>query len=457
VRLDFPDLGRIRAERDDDLPAPDAGILGRLAGLRHLTILDSAGCGRFTVVAALPLARLRWRPGWCEILLPGGARAREESFERALREALRVTTTESASPLEFGPGWYGFFGYGLRREFEDVPERHPDEARLPDVQLGYYPAVAVHDADEACWWFLWRHGFGDTVRTVRACLRRAAPPPAGRVEGPPQPSIGRAEYLASVRRVVEYIHAGDVFQVNYAHEFRAPFRGDPLALYLALRASNPAPFGAFVDLGGACAVLSTSPELFLRRRGPGVATQPIKGTRPRGETPEDDARLVEELRRSEKDAAELAMIVDLERNDLGRVCEPGTVRVTEAAAIETYASVHHRVAEVRGELEAGRDRVDVLRAAFPGGSITGAPKIRAMEIIDELEAQRRGPYTGSIGCLADDGNMDLNIAIRTPVLAGGIVRVHVGGGIVADSDPEAEYEETLAKGKAMFDVMKEGL
>jgi para-aminobenzoate synthetase component 1 len=257
-----------------------------------------------------------------------------------------------------------------------------------------------------------------------------------------------------VRRAVDYIHAGDVFQVNCAHEFRAQWRGDPLALYLAMRAHNPAPFGAYLDLGRGRAICSTSPELFLRLRGREAVTRPIKGTRPRGDTEAEDRRLAAELRTSEKDGAELAMIIDLERNDLGRVCEPGTVVVRDAGAIESYAAVHHRVAEVAGVLEAGCDRVDLLAATFPGGSITGAPKVRAMQIIDELEAGRRGPYTGSIGLLADDGSMDLNIAIRTPVLADGEVRIWVGGGIVADSDPDAEYAETLAKGRAMFRALE---
>jgi para-aminobenzoate synthetase component 1 len=268
--------------------------------------------------------------------------------------------------------------------------------------------------------------------------------------------VTRETYLAAVRRAVEYIHAGDAFQVNYAHEFQATYRGEPLELYLRLREANPAPYGAYLDLGRENAVLSTSPELFLRVRGHEVLTRPIKGTRPRGADAESDRRLRDELRKSEKDAAELAMIVDLERNDLGRVCAPGTIRVVSDAEIESYATVHHRVAEVRGEMEEGYDRADLLAATFPGGSITGAPKVRAMEIIDELEAGRRGPYTGAIGIFSDDGNMDLNIAIRTAVLARGRVRVHVGGGIVADSLPEAEYEETLAKGRGIFEALKHG-
>jgi para-aminobenzoate synthetase component 1 len=452
VRLDFPDLGRIRAERAD-LPPPCAELLGRLAGLRDLAVLDSASGGRYTVVAALPMVRLTWRPGHGEVLLPGGARAREEEFATLLREALAATALPGVAPLPFGPGWIGCLGYGLRSEFEMVPDRHPDDTGIADVHLSYYPAVAVHDRAEGAWWFVWRENAADAVRPLRACLRRAAPPPQGTVQGPPRPRIAHDSYLAAVRRAVEYIHAGDVFQVNYAHEFRAGFRGDPLALYLSLRTFNPAPFNAYLDLGEGRAILSTSPELFLRQHGCEVTTMPIKGTRPRGADAATDARLAGELMRSEKDAAELAMIVDLERNDLGRVCEPGSVVVKDAARIEPYASVHHRIAEVSGRLERGHDRVDLLAAAFPGGSVTGAPKVRAMEIIDELESGRRGPYTGSIGILTDDGGMALNIAIRTPVLARGEVRVHVGGGIVADSVPEEEYEETLAKGRAMFEAL----
>ncbi|MFQ5845674.1 MAG: anthranilate synthase component I family protein, partial [Planctomycetota bacterium] len=294
--------------------------------------------------------------------------------------------------------------------------------------------------------------YKDVARHLLGRLMHPAPPLRCAMPRPDQiePRIGPADYLAAVARAVEYIRAGDVFQVNYAHEFRAPFRGDPLALYLALREGNPAPFGAFLDLGEGRAVLSTSPELFLRLRDRDVVTRPIKGTRPRGRSPELDRALREELLRSEKDAAELAMIVDLERNDLGKVCEPGSVVVRRERFVESYASVHHLVAEIEGRLEEGLGRTPLIAAAFPGGSITGAPKVRAMEIIDELEAGRRGPYTGSIRLLGDAGGMDLNIAIRTAVLGREAVRVHVGGGIVADSDPEAEYQETLAKGEAIF-------
>jgi len=429
-------------------------LLRRLSGLVRPVVLDSAAGGRYTLVAAVPLARLTWTPDGGQVALPGGARAQDDDFEPLLREALASTGLHAEGPLPIGPGWIGCLGYGLRQAFEDVPERHADDTGIADVDLAYYPATAVYDAEEETWWLAWREEAAHAARTLRACLSSPGGEPRGAVLAPPRPRIDREAYLAAVRRAIEYIRAGDVFQVNFAHEFRAPFEGDALALYLALREANPAPYGAFLDLGPGRAVLSTSPELFLSMHDRDVVTRPIKGTRPRGATPEEDELLCAELRDSEKDAAELAMIVDLERNDLGRVCEPGSIEVLDDARIETYASVHHRVAEIVGRLEEGLDRVDLLAAAFPGGSITGAPKVRAMEIIDELEAGRRGPYTGSIGVFADQGGVELNIAIRTAVLAGGEVRVHVGGGIVADSDPVAEYEETLAKGAAMFRALQ---
>jgi len=457
VRLDLPELGPVHAERVA-MPAPDAGLPARLARLSRVALLDSASGGRFAVAAAAPLMRLRWSAGrGGTLLLPGGPRASEPDVRVLLEEALRATRVDRGLPLPYGPGWIGSLGYGLRRAFERVPERHEDELRaggIDDVDLSYYPAVAVHDRGEDCWWMIWRDEFADQARTLRACLHHPAPEPEGRVLREARPRIDREAYLAAVRRAIEYIHAGDVFQVNFAHEFRAPWAGHPLALYARLRESNPAPYCAFLDLGADRAVLSTSPELFLRLRGDEVVTRPIKGTRPRGADRARDEMLVEELRASEKDAAELAMIVDLERNDLGRVCAPGSVIVRDPARIESYASVHHRVAEVAGTLESGCTAIDLLAATFPGGSITGAPKVRAMEIIDELESAPRGPYTGSIGILADDGGMELNIAIRTVVLAGGEARLHVGGGIVADSDPGAEYQETLDKGRAMFEALR---
>ncbi len=260
----------------------------------------------------------------------------------------------------------------------------------------------------------------------------------------------RPAYLEAVARCIDYIAAGDVFQVNLSQRLAIPFRGAPAALYASLLATAPAAYGALLELEDR-AIISNSPELFLRVTAEGrIITRPIKGTRPRGAGDDSDAALAAELLASAKDAAELNMIVDLERNDLGRVCEIGSVRVSEPRTIETHPSVHHGVATVEGRLRADVGLVELLRATFPGGSVTGAPKIRAMQIIAELEPAPRGAYCGAIGHLDADGSITLNVAIRTMTLGDGALHIPVGGGIVADSDPAAEHEETLVKARAML-------
>ncbi|MBX6364578.1 MAG: aminodeoxychorismate synthase component I, partial [Gemmatimonadetes bacterium] len=266
-------------------------------------------------------------------------------------------------------------------------------------------------------------------------------------------TFSRAGYLDVVARTREYILAGDIFQANLSQRLEAVWDAPPFELYERLRGRNPAPFAAYFDLGDA-AVVSASPERFLRLRGDRVETRPIKGTAPRGLTPMHDMALERALRTSEKDRAENVMIVDLLRNDLARVCVDDSVEVPELCVIERYPSVHHLVSTVRGRLRSGLGPVDLLRATFPGGSITGAPKVRAMEIIHELEPTRRGVYTGAIGYVGFDGAMDTSIAIRTFVVRGGRCYFQVGGGIVADSEPEREYLETLAKAAGLVAALE---
>lgn len=269
----------------------------------------------------------------------------------------------------------------------------------------------------------------------------------------------RESYLAKVERALEYIRAGDIFQVNLARRCRAAVHGHPFELYERLCKTNPAAYAAYLPISppadststrNASAVLSSSPELFLAVRGGEVVTRPIKGTRPRGRTPEEDAAAAQALACSEKDRAELNMIIDLERNDLGRVCEYGSVRVRHDGEIEAHPTVWHRTAAIAGRLRRGADCLDVLKAAFPGGSITGAPKVRAMQIIHELEPAPRGPYCGAIGWIGLDGSMTLNLAIRTMLVTDGIADVKVGSAIVADSDPADEYRELEAKAAGML-------
>jgi para-aminobenzoate synthetase component 1 len=328
----------------------------------------------------------------------------------------------------------GYLGYGLRRHIERLPDTAVDDLEIPDCHLAFYDRVHPFDP------------------------RPLAPlPPAPGL--PPQldglrSTFTRQAYENAVRRALAYIQAGDIYQVNLSQRFQVSCGRDPFDAYLCLRAQSPAPFAAYLRYPD-FAVLSSSPERFLHYQPHHrlIETRPIKGTRPRGLDPQSDRALAEELLTSVKDQAENVMIVDLERNDLGKVAEVGSVVVTGLYELETYATVHHLTSTVQARLRADRDVIDLLRATFPGGSITGAPKIRAMEIIDELEPVARGVYTGAIGYIGFDGSTDLNIAIRTMVIKDGVASFHVGGGIVADSDPAWEYEETLHKGAAMTRVL----
>ncbi|MBK8974825.1 MAG: aminodeoxychorismate synthase component I [Planctomycetes bacterium] len=322
----------------------------------------------------------------------------------------------------------GFLGFDLRDAVEPLPRSIPDDLALPAIDLVAHRRV---------------ERFPD------------APPPAP-VPGLPActsvaPHVARADYERRVARVVEHIRAGDVFQVNLTQPFTAQWRGDPRALFQQLCAVGPAPFAAYLETGDGLAVLSGSPEEFLYRDGNSVRTRPIKGTRRRGSTPADDERLLAELLASDKDLAELAMIVDLLRNDLGRVARVGSVHVGPFPEHASFAQVHHLFATVRAELRDGVTTGELLRATFPGGSVTGAPKLRCLEIIEELEVVRRGVYTGAVGWFGPGARLHLNIAIRTMVAtADGRLRLNAGGGVTADSDPAAEYEETLHKAAGML-------
>jgi len=263
----------------------------------------------------------------------------------------------------------------------------------------------------------------------------------------------KEKYISTVKKAKEYIASGDIYQVNLSQRFSADLSITPFQLYKRLRRITPAPFGSFLNLEPA-AIVSASPERFLKVSDRKVWTRPMKGTRPRGKNKAQDRRLKAALLNSPKDRAELVMIIDLERNDLGRVCEYGTVEVKKFVNLEAHPTVFQTTSTVEGVLRKGKDRIDLLKAAFPGGSITGAPKVRAMEIIKELEPTKRGLYTGSIGYLSFSGEMDLNIVIRTILTKGKRTYFQVGGGIVADSDPEAEYKETLDKAKALIAALK---
>jgi para-aminobenzoate synthetase component I len=404
---------------------------------------------------------------------------------RQLLAPHRADAADGLPPFQGGAAGYLAYDWGLT--LERLPAPRFDDLGLDDVVIGLYDWVLAwdHVAGEA-WLISTGIPAAADRRAARAAeraamvkerlARRGGPsgPPegAGEPKGSPlrtaperapsfpvagegalRSSFTRPDYLAAVARVREYIYAGDIFQANLSQRFEAPLAQDPWTFYRTLRRVNPAPFGAFFDVPGA-PVLSTSPERFLRVSAAGhVETRPIKGTRARGVGPEHDAALGQALTESAKDRAENLMIVDLMRNDLSRVCAPGTVRASELFALERYATVHHLVSTVVGDLAPGFDAFDLLRAAFPGGSITGAPKLRAMEIIAELEPSRRGVYCGSLGYWSTTGEMDTSIAIRTAVVRDGRLYFSAGGGIVADSDPEQEYQETLDKVRSIIDAL----
>jgi para-aminobenzoate synthetase component I len=459
-----------------DLPvAPLAGVIGawpRSALLESGPGFSSAG--RWSILAAYP--RLVWEATgsrWSLHTDSGVAETGEGDVLTVLDGLVRrfglADPAEHPDPRlpPFQGGMIGFLGYDVAPRIERLPRAAPRDSRLPDIRLALYDtAVTIDELSGKVELWAWDlTGDGRTAaerrcRAWRKALDRALRSPKQPSSVPvsltsPKSSFDRESYLATVRRVLEYIKDGDVFQVNLSQRFMADGQIDPLQLYLRLKQVSPAPFAAYLhwqDL----AVVSASPESFFRTRGNTVVTRPIKGTRPRGSSPDDDGRLAAELLDSSKDRAELTMIVDLERNDLGRVCEYGSVVVREPLTIESFAQVHHLVATVEGQLRAGVGPVDVIRAVFPGGSITGAPKIRAMEIIDELEPNRRSLYTGAIGYVSRGGTSDFNIAIRTILVEGSRVSFQVGGGIVADSNPEAEYEETLAKGRGMLAALTQG-
>ncbi len=418
------------------IPCPDPwDVARRFASIPHLLFLDSAeqhpDRGRYSYVMAEPSETLK---EWVEF------------------PSCQSPTLAGLPP--FQGGYAGLFGYGLGRRFERVPAARSDEFQVPDLFVNRYDWVVAFDHSQNRAWLISRNRSQGQVRDLvkLATLREPIPRDSKRVAGQRpavQSNFTREGYIAAVRRVIDYIHAGDVFQVNLSQRLLAPLSERPLDLYDRLRERCPSPFGCYFDTGD-FQILSASPEQFLKVSVGEVVTRPIKGTRPRGRTPEDDAALLRDLTTNPKDRAENVMIVDLLRNDLGRVCEYGSIRVPRVCEVESYNYVHHLVSEVRGRLRSNLTPWDLLRATFPGGSVTGAPKVRAMEIIAELEPTARGPYCGSVGFVGFDGTMDSNILIRTFTAGRGRLQFPVGGGIVADSDPEREYEETLHKAAGLL-------
>jgi para-aminobenzoate synthetase component I len=428
---------------------------------------------RYSLLTARPFLQLRSFGSKCELCAAGVTSVQFGDPWRILESLVqRYELLEQLDlPFPLG-GCFGFWGYDLKNFVEPrLPRRAINDLELPDCSLGFYDSLVVFDHQLGKVWIVSTGLQTDGSRTeeiARARLEwwqeQLATAPAGqevsglfaREQRPDSPplisSFSKARFVEAVERARRYIFAGDIYQVNLSHRISAPAPSSAWQFFQALASVSPSPFAAYYD-AGCFQLCSSSPELFLRLSGAHVQTRPIKGTRPRSADPTRDAQLTYELQTSAKEAAELVMITDLLRNDLGRVCEYGSVQVPELMRLERYAHVQHLVSTVEGRLRADVTHSSALASCFPGGSITGAPKIRAMEIIDEIEPVTRGPYTGTLGYLGFNRESQFSILIRTAMFREGCVHFYTGAGIVADSNPEAEYDETLAKARGFLEVV----
>lgn len=430
------------------------------AGTDDSVFLDSSlvnKLGRYSVIGAVPYLKLVKEGNNFYI---NGEKETTCSFETYLKTYLAEHKDKNNTELPIISGAIGYFSYEYGRKLMEVDSAKEDLVSIPDAVLVFYDFYIIEDRHEQ-----------RTYLIANGITREAAKlldEMETRINGKPvymqkesdteypievQPNFAKDEYKQAVDRMIRYIIEGDIYITNMTQQLSVKSDKVPLDVFYDLRENNPSPFGGYFDYGD-FQIVCASPERFLKMQKGHVNTRPIKGTRKRGETPEEDMLMRTELENSEKDKSELLMIVDLERNDLNRVCRPGSVKVTELFSVEEYATVFHLVSDIEGDLEESKSVMDLLEAAFPGGSITGAPKYRAMEIIDELENNKRNLYTGSIGYLTLDGGCDFNIVIRTALHKDGKYYLGVGGGITAESDLEFEYEETLQKAKAVLLAMR---
>lgn len=415
-------------------------------------LLESAGPlgadNGFDIITADPLATLETR-GEVTTLRVGVNISEHSEDPLALlahtQQQLLGELELCATHLPFIGGALGLFGYDLGRRFERLPVQAAADIAVPDMAVGIYDWALLRNVATGDWQLVhWGDEAGLAKRLAWLEQQQAKPAPAFALQGSWQSNMSRAEYGEKFARIQEYLAAGDCYQINLTQRFSAPYQGDEWQAYCLLATANKAPFSAFIRLPES-ALLSLSPERFLLLDGRHIETKPIKGTRPRHPDPAIDRQVALELAQADKDRSENLMIVDLLRNDIGRVSRPGSVSVPHLFAVESFPAVHHLVSTIHGELDARWQGVDLLRACFPGGSITGAPKIRAMEIIEELEPQRRNAYCGSIGYLSQHGRMDTSICIRTLIAEAGHLHCWAGGGIIADSDADSEYQETYDK------------
>ena len=466
-----------------DLQTPVAAFLKLAHGQPNSFLLESieggTARGRYSVIGMAPDLIWRCRSGIAEVNRHALTEAHAFTPDPVpALQSLRALLAETRLALPPGlppmiGGLVGYLGYDMVRLMEQLPDTTVDDLGLPDAIMLRPTLFAVFDnvrdelilaapiypakgtSPDGAW-----AAAQARLKAARAALARPLPQSSAPVTLSPQPAplanMPRETFLAMVDRAKEYIAAGDAFQIVPSQRFSAPFALPPFALYRALRRINPAPFLFFLDFGGFC-VVGSSPEILVRLRQGTITLRPLAGTRPRGATPEEDHRLADDLLADPKERAEHLMLLDLGRNDVGRVAEPGSVRVTESFAIERFSHVMHISSTVEGRIRPGVEALDALIAGFPAGTLSGAPKIRAMQIIDELEPTRRGLYAGCIGYFAPDGTMDTCIGLRTAVVKDGIMHVQAGCGVVADSVAESEYDETRQKSRALFRAADEAV
>lgn len=421
--------------------------------------MDYEKLGRYSFIGYEPFKVFKSKDDQITVLENGVEKNyKGDPFEK-LKEVMAKHRMDYTSDIPFVGGAVGYFSYDLCHHIEKLPRTAIDDVNIPDMFLGFYDGVIIvdHLKNEV---FVASLGIKDREEVVVEQIEDSIL--NGKVEEMKDSEIKekptlvsnfkKKDYIDSVNKVKEYIRSGDIYQANLTQRFKCDLNEDAYDLYSRLRSINPAPFASYINFGEG-QIVSSSPERFIRIKDKKIETRPIKGTRPRGKTPEEDKINREELLSSEKDKAELLMIVDLERNDIGKISKTGTVEVTELFHLEEYATVYHLVSTVVGDIKEDCDVIDAIKATFPGGSITGAPKIRSMEIIDSLEPTQRNIYTGSIGYIGFNGDVDLNIVIRTIVVKDNKAYFQVGGGIVWDSDAQLEYEETLHKARALIKAL----
>lgn len=466
----------LTARRVDDLETPVSAYLKLSLGGTHTFLLESveggAFRGRYSAIGLDPDLIWRCVDGKAEIARAAGPGAAPEAFEpageaplnslKALIADSRLDLPDGLAPLS--AGLFGYLGYDMVRHVERLPAlAAPDPLGAPEAMLMRPRVMVVFDAlaQEIMVAAPVRPDSGEDaldaarrrIQTVFDRLDRPAPTPSASPEPSseiaPVSNTKDADFRARVETAKDYIRAGDIFQVVPSQRFSAPFPAAPFSLYRSLRRTNPSPFLYFFDFG-AFAIAGSSPEILVRLRDGVVTMRPIAGTRPRGAGPDEDQAYEDDLKADPKERAEHLMLLDLGRNDVGRVAAPGSVRVTEREIVERYSHVMHLVSNVEGDLAVGEDAVSALFAGFPAGTVSGAPKVRAMQIIDELESHRRGVYSGAVGYIGADGGLDTCIALRTAIVKDGVMHVQAGAGVVLDSDPEAERLETVNKAKALF-------